>query len=74
MKNLKWIRQPNWENMPEDIDAFFAQDPKSTPEFATKSEKLEEHHHVNSDENPLIHEEGNYGYGSGRYHDEYYDA
>ena len=44
MKNLKWIRPPTWEHMPEDIDAFFAEDPKSTPEFATKSEKSEQHH------------------------------
>ena len=24
MKNLKWIRPPNWDNMPQDMESFFA--------------------------------------------------
>lgn len=41
MKNLKWIRPPQWEHMPDDMESFFAEDPKSSPEFALKTD---EHH------------------------------
>ena len=42
IKNLKWIRPPSWEHMPEDMDSFFAEDPKDTKEFALKTEKHEQ--------------------------------
>jgi len=29
--------------MPEDMDSFFAEDPRATPEFALKTEKYEKH-------------------------------
>ena len=44
MKNLKWIRPPTWEHMPEDMDTFFAEDPHKTKEFALKTEKHEIEH------------------------------
>ena len=28
MKNLKWIRPPTWEQMPEDMDAWFNKSPE----------------------------------------------
>ena len=59
MKNLKWIRPPTWDTMPEDMESFFAEDPRHTPEFATKADMYERH-----EEEPH-HEES----GAGHYYD-----
>ena len=64
MKNLKWIRPPTWEHMPDDMDSFFKEDPKETPEFALKTEK----HEVDEPEN-LVHESHEYHDYSGEYYD-----
>ena len=43
MKNLKWIRPPTWDHMPDDMDSFFSQDPQKTPEFALKTEQPDDY-------------------------------
>ena len=56
MKNLKWIRPPTWDAMPEDMESFFKQDPKHTPEFATKADMYEKHEREPVED----HEDGQY--------------
>ena len=78
MKNLKWIRPPVWEHMPEDIDEFFNQNPKSAPEFSTKPgeeghEEAAEHHDGEIEGNrwpPKETRRGDSRWEAGEYYDE----
>ena len=38
--NLKWIRPPKWDEMPEDMETFFKQDPKDVKNFSTTSDEF----------------------------------
>ena len=76
MKNLKWIRPPTWEKMPEDMDSFFAEDPHETPEFSLKTEKYGSHEREPShDEHSQDHyypEDSDYYHRYNEGHDDYY--
>ena len=55
-KNLKWIRPPTWDAMPEDMDSFFKQSPSEAREHRRSPRAQRDHYYNEHDHEASEHD------------------